>query len=77
MSIVGCDNWGIEVFPYPDPKVSFPVHQELITKNGIFLHENVATERLAADKVYEFAYILAPLPIKGAAGSTGNGLAIR
>ncbi len=77
VAIVGADTWGVEVVPNPDPKLAFIVHQELITRNGIFLHENVATERLAADNVTEFAYSFAPMPIKGATGAPGNALAIR
>jgi hypothetical protein len=34
-------------------------------------------EELAADKVYEFAFVFAPLPLKGATGSPGNPVAIR
>jgi kynurenine formamidase len=57
--------------------VAFPVHQELIARNGIYIHENVATERLAADNVTEFAYSFAPMPIKGGTGAPGNAMAIR
>ena len=34
-------------------------------------------ERLFRDSVYEFAFIFAPLRLKGATGSPGNPLAIR
>lgn len=76
VAVVGADTWPVEVVPNPNPKLVFAVHQELIAKNGIFLHENVATERLVEANVYEFAYIFAPLPIKGATGSPGNPLAV-
>lgn len=76
VAIVGADTWPVEAVPSPDSKMAFPVHQELIPKAGIFIHENVATERLAAARVYEFAYIYAPLPIKGATGSPGNPIAV-
>jgi kynurenine formamidase len=49
--IVGSDTWPVEVVPTPNPKLAFPVHQHLITKNGTFIHENAATELLAAVKV--------------------------
>ena len=71
------DNWGVEAFPNPDPTLSAPVHQLLLAKNGIYLHENLATEELARDSVYEFAYVFAPLRLKGATGSPGNPIAIR
>lgn len=77
VAVVGADTWGVEVVPNPDAKQAFPVHQELIARNGIFLHENVATEALAADNVTEFAYSFAPMPIRGATGSPGNALALR
>jgi kynurenine formamidase len=76
VAVVAADTWPVEVIPNPNAKVAFPVHQELLAKSGVFIHENVATERLAAAKVYEFAYIFAPLPIKGATGSPGNPIAV-
>ena len=75
--VVGSDNWGVEVMPNPDATLSAPVHQLLLARNGIYLHENVATEGLARDNVYEFMYIFAPLRLKGATGSPGNPIAIR
>ena len=75
--VVGSDNWGVEAFPNPDPNLSAPVHQLLLARNGIYLHENLATEGLARDSVYEFAYVFAPLRLKGATGSPGNPIAIR
>ncbi len=76
VAIVGADTWPVEVVPNPDPNLAFPVHQELIPKNGIFIHENLATERLAEAGVYEFAYIFSPMPTKGATGSPGAPLAV-
>ncbi len=73
--VVGSDTWPLEVVPNPNPKMAFPVHQILLTQNGVFIHENAATERLAAAKVYEFAYIFNPLAVEGGTGSPGNALA--
>lgn len=75
VAVVGSDTWPVEVVPNPDG-LAFPVHQEFIPKNGIFIHENLATERMADLKVYEFAYIFAPVPIKGATGSPGAPMAV-
>jgi len=75
--VVGSDNWGVEAFPNPDPNLTAPVHQLMLAKNGIYLHENLATEDLARDGVYEFAYVFSPLRLKGATGSPGNPIAIR
>jgi hypothetical protein len=38
--------------------------------------ENLDLEALAADRVYEFAYIFSPLRLKGATGSPGNPIAV-
>ncbi|MFN3260976.1 MAG: cyclase family protein [Pikeienuella sp.] len=75
VAVVGADTWPVEVVPNPDPNLAFPVHQEFIAKNGIFIHENIATERLIEAGVSEFAYIFSPMPIKGATGSAGAPLA--
>jgi kynurenine formamidase len=75
--VVGADTWGVEVMPNPDSSLSAPVHQLLIARNGIYLHENLITDALARDSVYEFAYMFAPLRLKGATGSPGNPIAIR
>jgi kynurenine formamidase len=77
VTMVGSDNWAVEVMPNPDTSLGAPVHQLLLTRNGIYLHENLKTEELARDNVYEFAYIFSPLPLKGATGSPGNPIAIR
>jgi kynurenine formamidase len=75
--LVGSDTWATEVVPNPDPELQFPVHQLLIPRNGIYIFENLATEQLARDRVYEFAFFYAPLKLKGATGSPGNPIAIR
>jgi kynurenine formamidase len=75
--LVGSDTWATEVVPNPDPELQFPVHQLLIPQSGIYIFENLATEQLARDRVYEFAFFYAPLKLKGATGSPGNPIAIR
>lgn len=75
--LVGADTWSMEVVPNPNPELQFPVHQLLIPRNGIYIFENLATEELARDRVYEFAFFFAPLKLKGATGSPGNPIAIR
>ena len=77
VTMVGADTWSVEVVPNPDAKLAFPVHQLLIPKNGIYIFENLVTEELARDRAYEFAFMFAPLRLKGATGSPGNPLAIR
>jgi kynurenine formamidase len=75
--LVGADTWSMEVVPNPNPDLQFPVHQLLITRNGIYIFENLATEALARDRAYEFAFFFAPVKFKGATGSPGNPIAIR
>ena len=75
VAIVGADTWPVEVVPNHNAALAFPVHQELLTRRGIFIHENIASERLAKAGVSEFAYIYSPMPTKGATGSPGAPLA--
>ena len=77
IALVGSDTWPVEVNPNPDPDVRGVVHQELIMKNGIFLHENLDLAELIRDRAYEFAYIFVPVPLKGATGSPGSPIAVR
>ena len=67
----------LEVVPNPDPELAFPVHQELITKNGIHIQENLDLPELVEDEVYEFAYIYIRMPLVGATGSAGSPIAVR
>ncbi len=76
-SMVGSDSWPTEVIPNPDPDLVNPVHQELLTHNGIFNLENMDLEALASDEVYEFLFIMTPIPLVGATGSPARPVAIR
>ena len=76
ISVGAADCWAIEVVPNPDPNLAFPVHQILLTRNGIHILENIRLDHLAADKVYKFAFVFSPLPIKGGTGSPGNPIAV-
>jgi kynurenine formamidase len=75
--LVGSDNWSVEVNPNPDPKIGSPVHQILLAVNGIHMLESLKLDELAAKRVYEFAFILQPLKLKGATGSTVAPMAVR
>ena len=74
--LIGSDNWSVEVNPNPDPKISSPVHQILLAVNGIHILESLKLDELAAKRVNEFAFILEPLKLKGATGSTVAPVAI-
>lgn len=77
VSMTGADTWPVEVIPSEDAELAFPVHQELIARRGIYNIENLDLSKLAADEVYEFAFMFAPVKFKGATGSPGNPIAIK
>jgi len=52
-------------------------HQQFITFNGIPMAEYMNLERLAAEEVYEFMFVVIPLKLVGATGSPIRPLAIR
>lgn len=76
-SLVGSDASTTEVQANPDGDLAFPIHQELIMKNGIFNIENMTFEELLRDRVHEFLFVFTPLRIRGATGSPGRPIAIR
>jgi kynurenine formamidase len=75
--LLGSDNWPVEVAPNPDPQLSLPVHQIALVVNGVHLLENLKLDDLAANQVYEFAFIMQPLKIQGGSGSTVAPIAVR
>jgi len=75
--IVGSDNWPVGVRPNPDKELSGPDHQIFLVVNGIHLLENMKLDELAAKRVYEFAFMMQPLKIKGGSGSTVAPIAVR
>ncbi|HVL89640.1 MAG TPA: cyclase family protein [Actinomycetota bacterium] len=89
VACVGADNWGIEVVPAIDPPegLIYPVHNELIVRNGIPLQESMHLAGIAGDAAqrlrngdpnpYTFAYVFVPVPVRGASGSPGIPIAIR
>ena len=68
--LLGSDNWPVEVAPNPDKSISLPVHNIALTVNGVHLLENLVLEDLAKARAYEFAFIMQPLKLQGATGST-------
>jgi kynurenine formamidase len=75
--LLGSDNWPVEVAPNPDPLISLPVHQIALVVNGVHLLENLKLDDLAAKQVYEFAFIMQPMKLQGATGSTVAPVAVR
>ena len=75
--LIGIDNGPVGVTPDPDPKLNNPVHQITLVVNGIHLLENLKLDELSGKQVYEFAFIMQPLKILGATGSTVAPVAVR
>ena len=74
---VGADNWALEVIPAEDPQQAFPVHPELLAKNGVYILENMDTRELAKDNVGEFLFVLGQPRFVGAVQAVINPVAIR
>ncbi|MGF1552438.1 MAG: cyclase family protein [Paracoccaceae bacterium] len=74
---VGGDSGSMEAMPFEREGLVFPVHQILLAEHGIYILENIATERLAEAGWSEFLFVATPLPIVGASSSWVNPIAIR
>ena len=75
--LVGSDNWAVEAIPGPDPKKFAPNHQKFLVENGIYIIENLRFDDLIKAEVYEFAFAVGPLALKGATGSPVRPFAIK
>lgn len=74
--LTGADNFAMEAIPGENPARAIEGHQWLLSR-GIYNLENLDLSGLAADRVYEFAFIFAPVKLTGATGSPGNPIAVR
>ncbi len=74
---VGADTIALEVNPFENPNRPFAVHQTLLAKNGVYILENMVTSELAADRAYEFLFVLGQPKFKGAVQAVINPIAIR
>jgi kynurenine formamidase len=70
--MAGADTLAFEVWPSPE----LPVHTHLIAESGIPIMEMVNLEEIAAEKVYDFTFIMIPLNIVGGTGSPIRPLAV-
>jgi len=75
--IVGSDTCCVEVNPNPDPSLSSPVHQILLVAGGIYLIESLKLDELVEKRIQEFAFIVEPLKLRGATGSSVAPVAVR
>lgn len=73
---VGSDSWALEVLPSENPQQAFPVHPELLAKNGVYILENMDTRALAKDGVTEFLFVLGQPRFVGAVQAVINPVAI-
>ena len=73
---IGADTWALEVIPFESKNV-FEVHQILLPMSGTYILENMNTAALAADKAYEFLFVLGTPKITGAVQGIINPVAIR
>ena len=74
---VGSDSWGLEAVPAEEEGAFFPVHVELLAKNGVYILENMDTRALARDGVHEFLFVLGQPRFVGAVQAVINPVAIR
>ena len=74
--IIGGDNLSLEAFPSQVEGNYIPVHTYLLAQHGIPIMELVNLESLAADGVYEFAFIGGSLKLRGADAAPMRPIAI-
>ena len=71
--LIGADTWAVEVIPGEDRAIAFPVHQALITDNGIHIVENVRTDLIAAEAAAnKRGTFFLNMSVPKAVGLTGN-----
>jgi kynurenine formamidase len=59
------------------PSRTMPVHIHLLVESGIYIMECLNLEQLAAEKIFEFVFVAAPLKIRGATGSPIRPIALK
>ncbi|MEA2393896.1 MAG: hypothetical protein QOJ82_1787 [Solirubrobacteraceae bacterium] len=74
--VIGADNVALERAPSADPENHHGVHTYLLAEAGVPIMENVDLEELAAEAVYEYAFIGAGMPIRGATGAPMRPIAL-
>jgi kynurenine formamidase len=68
-ALVAADNPAVEVLPSQDPTTAVPLHIRLLRDNGIYLAELLDLDELSLMDQSSFMLSVAPLRIKGGAGS--------
>ena len=67
-SVVGAETIAFECIPPGRGHALLPVHRKLIVENGIHIIEAMNLSELAADKEFEFLFVVTPLKVVGATG---------
>jgi kynurenine formamidase len=73
---VGADNEAVEVTPSAHDDNWLPGHCHFLAEAGVYMMELLDLEQLAADGVYEFCFVAAPIRLRGATGSPVRPLAM-
>ena len=74
--VTGADTIAYERLAPGAGHATLPVHLILLVQHGIHIVEVMDLERLAADRVREFLFVLVPLKLVGATGSPVRPLAV-
>jgi kynurenine formamidase len=81
IAAIATDTWGFEVRPNEFHDAFQPLHQVAIPHIGLFLGEMWDLDALAADcaadGVWDFLLVAAPLPVTGAVGAPVNPIAVK
>jgi len=72
---IAADTLSFEVIPSEEPGF-MPVHCYMLANAGAQIIEVVQMEELAAERLYEFAFIGGPLRLTGATGSPLRPIAV-
>jgi len=74
--LTGAESVAYEQIPVGMGHAQLPVHVLLLVEHGVHIVELLDLDRLAADGVVEFGFVLAPLKLVGATGSPVRPLAV-
>jgi kynurenine formamidase len=69
IAITGCDTWSFGPVPSEDPERRFVVPQQLNTRYGVVIMENLRLCDLAANGAHEFMFVMSHSKLRGATGS--------
>ena len=75
-ALAGADTLAFECLPAGQGHALLPAHRVLLVERGINIIETLDLDRLAANEVYEFVFVLSHLNIYGATGAPVRPLAL-